>query len=34
MVHRIKENSFESIEEKIRSRKRWLDAKKKILGKT
>ncbi|AEA46598.1 nucleotidyltransferase domain-containing protein [Archaeoglobus veneficus] len=34
MEHRIKENSFESIEEKLRLRRRWLNEKKKILGKT
>ena len=34
MEHRIKENSFESIEEKLKLRRRWLGEKKKILGKT
>ncbi len=31
MEHRIRENEFESIDEKIKKRRRWLNAKKKIL---
>jgi len=34
MEHRIKENSFESVDEKLKLRRRWLGEKKKILGKT
>jgi len=34
MEHRIRENEFESVEEKIRLRRRWMNAKKEILGKT
>lgn len=33
MEHRIKENSFRNVEEKLRIRRRWLSEKKKILGK-
>jgi len=33
MEHRIKENAFKNVEEKIRNRGRWLNAKKEILGK-
>ena len=33
MEHRIKENSFRDVEEKLRIRRRWLSEKKKILGK-
>lgn len=34
MERRIRENEFSSVEEKIQARKRWLSAKKEILGKT
>ncbi len=34
MERRIRENAFSSVEEKIQARKRWLSAKKEILGKT
>lgn len=34
MERRIRENEFRSLEEKIQARKRWLSAKKEILGKT
>ncbi len=32
MEHRITENSFSSVDEKLRNRRRWLNAKKKVLG--
>ena len=34
MERRIRENEFKSVEEKIEARKRWLSAKKEILGET
>jgi len=34
MERRIRENEFRSLEEKIQARKRWLRAKKEILGET
>ena len=32
MEHRVIENSFSSVDEKLRNRRRWLNAKKKVLG--